>query len=163
MPKKVSKKKVSSTKSSRSLNWHEEGEVLLKSYLTKFKNPKSCIAVLSSYGDLLMKSGKGEKFDWTSIGSIFSAVKSAAESLNGLLSNRSSVVQFGDLKSGYWIEWHPGNSFLVGIGVPYHQAGLALLKKHLKANSTASSRKSAEALDGMSEASVEAALETESV
>lgn len=159
MSKRSTKKKKSSK--IQKLSWHEEGEVLLKDYLKKFKNPKSCLAVLSSYGDILLKSGKSEKLDWISIGSIFSAIKSAGESLNHLLANRTSVAQFGDLKRGYWIEWHPGNSFLVGIGIPYSEAALNKVKKHLKARAPSPSNKSHEALDGMSSESIDAALEKE--
>jgi hypothetical protein len=159
MPRKAPKKKPASKKK---LSWHEEGELLLKNYLKRFKGPKAAIAVLNSYGDLLLRSGKSEHLDWTSLGSVFSAVKAAAENLNKQLSNKGSVVQFGDFKRGYWIEWHPGNSFLVGIGIPYQHSSLASLKKHLKAHTPAISKtQGREALDGMSEETIDAALETE--
>ncbi|MDB5037003.1 MAG: hypothetical protein JWQ35_531 [Bacteriovoracaceae bacterium] len=143
------------------MNWQQSGEALLSAYLKKLKSAQGSLVVLSSFGDLLLKSGKKiDHLDWTSIGSIFSAVRGAAGGLNKLLFSRTSVVQFGDPKKGYWLELLPENCLIVGIGVPHQAKDLKKVQSHLKSNSRALSGGAfgSEALDGMSEATVDAAI-----
>lgn len=118
--------------------------------------------VLSPYGDLLLHAGKGGPFDSTSAGSIFAAIQTATGGLNQVLKTKATTVKFGDEASGFWLEPVGSDWLIVGVKVAYKSALIAPLVKHLKSASKTTKRVSApEALEGMSEASVDAALAKE--
>lgn len=139
-------------------DWHNKGHELLAAYLKKVKAPAGFVAVLSPYGDVLVQAGRSKKIDWTSTGSIVSAISSASSSLCKLVSVPNSPLRFGNEKKGLWIDT-PGKDLLVlGVNIPFKPEHLKSFYKHLKTVSKVSAKNAAEALDGMNEASLEESL-----
>jgi hypothetical protein len=159
-------KKSSTKKPSATPSWKDKGQNLLEAYLKKTKSSGKLL-VLSPYGDILFHSGKAGALDSTSIGSIFAAIQTATGGLNQLLGAKANTVKFGDEKSGFWLEPLGQQWLVVGVKVPHKPEHLTPFLKHLKSAAQSKGMSSnpragaPEALDGMSEASVEAALAKE--
>jgi hypothetical protein len=164
--KKMGKKMTTKSRpktASKNLSWQQKGETLLADYLKRTGAPKGRIVVLSTYGDLVLKSSQTQNVsDWTSIGSLCASVQSASTILHSLLKTAGSFIQVGDSKKGFWIEALSGRWILLASSVAYKPQALKPLYAHLR--KMANSRKSetgSEALDGLSEMSIEATLSRE--
>lgn len=98
------------------------------------------------------------KADPTSIGALVTAARSIAAELDQLTKMKTSRIQFGDSRKGYWLE-NFADWIIVGVGLEPQKKAYEAFKKHLKKRSTGSSQTSSEALDGLSVAAVETAVE----
>jgi hypothetical protein len=135
------------------LSWHEEASVLAQKIC---KSKKSGLIVLTQSGDAILKAGAAVKLDHTSIGALASAMDGARQQMDRLCGLKTKISLFGDVKSGCWVE--PVQTWLViGLRLP-KSATLEKLYKHLKKKSEKSGSKASEALAGLSDAGLDAAL-----
>ncbi len=143
----------------KSISWSEKADGLLQTYLKKAKSKRGRIFVLSTYGDLILDSGKNSTLDWTSIGSILASVQNAVDQLTKLMGTKNSVFCSGDDNHGFWVESLFGKWILVGVKTAHKPTLLKDLQKHLKAHApTVSTWNHREALDGMTDQAIDTAL-----
>ncbi len=153
------KKKKAATKTAKKTgSWSEDGEKLLKNYLKKAKGAKGRIAVLTQYGDVILNAGQNSQLDWTSIGSLLSAVMATNDALAKALSCKSHTIQFGEASKGCWVEVLDNQTLIFGVGIAYKPADLKLIYKHIKTRTMNTAGAGGEALAGLNEMSIEAAL-----
>ncbi len=140
-------------KNSVKLSWQEQGLISAKKLC---KSKKSGLLVLTQSGDLVFKAGYAEKLDAVSVGALASGLEGARIQLDKLSGIKSKLSIFGDTKTGYWVESF-GSWLVLGFRLPRNQA-LMSFYKHLKKKTDQSSRKTPEALSGLSDAGLDAAL-----
>lgn len=157
MKKKAAKKSAKKQK----LSWHDEGATLLQA-IAKKSGSASSIFVLTKNGDLIFQAGKKLTSDLTSVGTLASSVLAASHQLQKHLLLKPSGAQFGEPSKSCWVE--PVSDWIV-LGVKIKKsAALEKFYKHLKkkqkTQSTAAKRVNTfEALEGLTEAAVDAAFD----
>lgn len=158
---KKAKKQSKTSKSKPKLSWQEEGQKLLQS-ISKKAGRSATILVLSRNGDLIFREGKKMGADLTSVGALASSIRAAAFQLEQTLKTKASFAQFGEPGKGFWIE-EVSEWIVVGIKMK-KSAAFQSFYKHLKKKqkhltSGASGSSTFEALEGLTEAAVDAAFD----
>lgn len=145
-------------KTKTTLTWHEKGVQLLNDYLKKAKAPKGRLMVFSFMGDIVLMAGKNP-VDTTSAGSILSAMNTATAGLNALFKTKASTIRFGETDKELWMVPVQNQWIIAGSHVPLKTSLLKALGAHLKMAAKSSKVvRAPEALDGMSETSIDAAI-----
>lgn len=150
--------KKNRAQTSAKMNWHEKGADLCSTYLSKAKSQRGRLLIFSTFGDLILEAGKGPAIDTQSAGTIFAAINTATAGLNQIFKVKTSQLNFGEPGKGFWMEPVLGQWILVGSLTAYKPALLKPILKHLKSAKGMSQAGSSEALDGMTEGSIDAAL-----
>lgn len=152
----MAKKKKRSTKAptkKAKLSWHDEGHQLCKGLV---KNSKSGLLVLSQSGDVIFKAGIAEKLDQVSVGALASGIKEACHQMDRMVGIKSHRIVMDDPKKAYWIEGL-GSFLVLGFRLAPSKS-LQAFYKHLKKKSQTPNSQSSEALAGLTDAGLEAAL-----
>lgn len=136
------------------LTWNDKGKLSLSNYLKKAKS-SGALAVLSREGELLWQHGKWKSQDWTSIGSLITAVQSGSLGIATLFGVKASSISVGQ---SYWLAWNQGPWIIVGLKVALKESLLKDIFKVLKSAPKHESVKSAHELAGLSAEGLEATL-----
>ncbi len=141
------------------LTWNEKGETLLRDYLKKSKSSGGAIAVLSRYGEVLWKEGKWKSTDWTSLGSLITALKATSDGIAGSLKVKAKTIAIGDSANGCWMYSANGQWNIVGVKIQLKDSLLKDILQLLKsAKGMGSESNLSQELAGLSPEGIESVL-----
>jgi hypothetical protein len=141
------------------LTWNEKGETLLRDYLKKSKSSGGAIAVLSRYGEVLWKEGKWKSTDWTSLGSLVTALKATSDGIAGSLRVKAKTIVIGDSANGCWMYSANGQWNIVGVKIQLKDSLLKDILQLLKsAKGMGSESNLSQELAGLSPEGIESVL-----
>jgi hypothetical protein len=141
------------------LTWNEKGETLLRDYLKKSKSSGGAIAVLSRYGEVLWKEGKWKSTDWTSLGSLVTALKATSDGIAGSLRVKAKTIAIGDSANGCWMYSANGQWNIVGVKIQLKDSLLKDILQLLKsAKGMGSESNLSQELAGLSPEGIESVL-----